>query len=143
MGETTVNGVRLAHEEFGDGPPVLLVCGTGQPAISWQLAQVPALSAAGYRVVTFDNRGMAPSGSPPPPYTVAGMAADTAALIEQLGIGPCFVAGASLGAFITQELALARPDLVRGAVMMGTFGRQDAFRRAVTRAWIELDESGV
>src|ERR1700676_1762647 len=71
------------------------------------------------------------------------MADDAAGLIEQLGLGPCRVAGYSLGALITQELALARPDLVRAAVMMGTMGRQDVFRRALTRSWVEQDESGI
>lgn len=135
--------VRLAYDTYGDGPPVVLVCGTGQAAYTWALFQVPALVEAGYRVVTFDNRGMPPSDCPAGPYTVAQMAGDVAGLIEALGLAPCRVIGLSLGAFITQELALARPDLLRAAVMMGTFGRQDAFRQAVTQAWIELDRSGI
>ena len=143
MAEARVNGVRLAYDVHGAGEPVVLVCGTGQPAFSWHAYQVPALTAAGYEVVTFDNRGVEPSEAPPGPYTVQGMAEDAAALIEELGLAPCRVAGLSLGALITQELALARPDLVRAGVMMGTLGRQDAFRRAVTRAWIEFDASGV
>src|SRR5688572_22810475 len=123
MPEATVNGVRLAYEVHGEGEPVLLICGTGQPAFSWTLHQVPALTAAGYQVVTFDNRGVAPSEEPEGPYTVEGMADDAAALIEHLGIGPCRVAGYSLGALIAQELALARPELVRSAVLMATMGR--------------------
>jgi pimeloyl-ACP methyl ester carboxylesterase len=143
MAEAIVNGVRLVYDVHGTGEPVVLVCGTGQPAFSWTLFQVPALTAAGYQVITFDNRGIAPSEEPAGPYTVQGMAEDAAALIEHLGLGPCRVAGLSLGAFITQELALARPDLVRAAAMMGTFGRQDAFRRALIRTWVEMDESGI
>ena len=143
MADATVNGVRLRYEIHGRGDPVLLVCGTGQPAVSWLPYQVPALTAAGYQVVVFDNRGRPPSDAPPGPYSVPLMAQDTAALIDHLDLGPCRVAGLSLGALITQELALARPDLVRAAVMMGTFGRQDAFRRALTRAWVELDEAGI
>ena len=112
MAEATVNGVRLAYDVHGEGDPVLLICGTGQPAFSWGLFQVPALTAAGYQVVTFDNRGMAPSDAPSGPYTVQGMADDAAALIEHLDLGPCRVAGYSLGALIAQELALARPELV-------------------------------
>jgi pimeloyl-ACP methyl ester carboxylesterase len=135
--------VNLSYQIEGEGEPVLLVCGTGQPAFSWGLHQVPALVQAGYRVVTFDNRGIEPSAVPEGPYSVEGLADDAAKLIEQLEIGPCRVAGLSLGAFITQELALARPDLVRAAVMMGTFGRQDVFRRAIMRAWVEFDESGI
>jgi pimeloyl-ACP methyl ester carboxylesterase len=143
--DVEVNGVRLAYDVHGDasGEVVLLVCGTGQPAFSWSFTQIPALTAAGYRVVTFDNRGMPPSEVPPPPYCVDDMVGDAAALIEALGIGPCLVAGTSLGAFITQELALARPDLVRGAAMLGTVGRQDVFLRAVTALSLELLETDV
>lgn len=143
MPDVVANGVRLAYEVTGDGDPVVLVCGTGQPAITWHLMQVPALTAAGYKVVTFDNRGMPPSDCPSGPYSVAEMAADAAGLIEALDLAPCRVAGLSLGAFITQELALARPEVVRGAVMMGTLGRQNAFLRANIASWIELDDSGI
>ncbi len=143
MAEADVNGVRLAYDVHGEGEPVLLICATGQPASAWSLFQVPALTAAGYQVVTFDNRGMAPSGTPPGPYTVQGMAEDAAALVEHLELGPCRVAGYSLGALIAQELALARPDLVRAAAMMATMGRQDVFRRALTESWVEQDLSGV
>jgi pimeloyl-ACP methyl ester carboxylesterase len=130
--EATVNGIRLFYRIDGpDGAdPVLLVCGTGQPAYSWQLGVVPRLTAAGYRVVTFDNRGVPPSESPPPPYSVAEMVADAGALLDHLDLAPCRVAGLSLGAFVTQELALARPDRVRAAAMMGTVGRSSALLRA-------------
>jgi pimeloyl-ACP methyl ester carboxylesterase len=143
MPEATVNGVRLAYDVHGSGEPIVLICATGQPAFAWTMSQVPAFTAAGYQVVTFDNRGMPPSDTPPGPYTVQGMAEDAAALIEHLDLGPCRVAGYSLGALIAQELALARPDLVRAAVMMATMGRQDVFRRALTRSWVEQDESGI
>ena len=143
MAEATVNGVRLAYDVHGEGEPVLLVCATGQPAFAWTMSQVPALNGAGYQVITFDNRGVEPSECPPGPYTVQGMAEDAAALIEHLGIGPCRVAGYSLGSLITQELALARPDLVRAAVMMATMGRQDVFRKALTQSWVEQDLSGI
>src|SRR5205823_6746333 len=110
---------------------------------TWQLFQVPALIGAGHRVVTFDNRGVPPSESPPAPYSVKQMAEDAAGVVEALGLAPCRVAGLSLGAFITQELALAHPELVRSAVMMGTVGRQSTFGRYLTRAWVEESEAGV
>ena len=64
----------------------MLVCGLSQPAAAWQLGMVPALTAAGYRVVTFDNRGVAPSSSPPAPYTVDEMVDDTVGLLDHLGL---------------------------------------------------------
>jgi pimeloyl-ACP methyl ester carboxylesterase len=143
MPDVDVHGLRLHYDEFGQGDPVLLVCGTGQQSFTWQLLQVPALTGAGYRVITFDNRGIPPSDCPPAPYSVKEMAEDAAGLIEELDLAPCRVAGLSLGAFITQELALAHPELVRSAVMMGTIGRQDTFGRHLTRAWVEESESGI
>ena len=119
MPEATVNGIRLAYEVHGEGEPVLLVCGLGQPAFSWHLSILPGLVAAGYRVVTFDNRGMSPSDSPPAPYTVAEMAGDIAALIEHLDLAPCRIVGYSLGAWIADVLAADRPHLVRAAACVG------------------------
>ena len=88
--------------------------------------------AAGRRIrsdITFENRGIPPSDVPEPPYSIEEMANDTAALIERLDIGPVPVVGFSLGALITQELALARPDLVTAAVVIGSLGRKDLVRR--------------
>jgi pimeloyl-ACP methyl ester carboxylesterase len=143
MPTADIGGVSLSYDVAGEGEPVLLVCGTGQPAFTWSMFQVPALVDAGYQAVTFDNRGVAPSDAPPPPYSVDQMVAEAAGVVEHLGLEQVRVAGLSLGAIITQELALARPDLVRCGVMMGTFGRQDVFRRAVIQSWVDLDNSGV
>ncbi|PIE25826.1 MAG: alpha/beta hydrolase [Micrococcales bacterium] len=138
-----VNGVRLSYEITGEGPPVLLVMGSGARGRMWHLHQVPALTAAGYRVVTFDNRGIRPTTAPPGPYSVADFVGDTAGLIEGLRLGRCHVAGMSLGAFVTQELALARPDLVASATMIGTRGRTDFAREMFSRGIIELLDAGV
>ena len=88
MPNAIVNGISIDYSMAGDGPPVLLICGTGQPADLW-FAQVADLTAAGHTVITFDNRGCGRSQAPPAPYLVADMAADTAGLIDHLGLGPC------------------------------------------------------
>jgi pimeloyl-ACP methyl ester carboxylesterase len=133
MPDATVNGIQLAYEVHGEGEPVVLVCGLGQPAASWQHSILPELVAAGYQVVTFDNRGMPPSASPPAPYTVADMAADTAALIEHLGVGPCHVAGYSLGAWIAEQLAADHSDVVRSIACIGGLNQTTAWERVECR----------
>jgi pimeloyl-ACP methyl ester carboxylesterase len=60
----------------------------GAPGSAWVPFQVPALVEAGFRVVTFNPRGVPPSQVPPPPYSVADMAADAAALVVELASGP-------------------------------------------------------
>lgn len=129
MPDVEVNGVRLAYSDEGNGDPVLLVCGLSQPAVTWQLGFTPALLAAGFRVIGFDNRGTPPSDTPPPPYTVADMALDTAGLIEVLGIAPVHVAGYSLGAWVAEALAWRRPELLRSASLIGGLNRTSAWER--------------
>jgi pimeloyl-ACP methyl ester carboxylesterase len=65
-------------------------------------------------------------------FTIADMVADTAALIESFGVGPAVVIGTSLGAKITQELALARPDVVKAAAMIATYGRNTPLQEAIS-----------
>src|ERR1700683_3313984 len=113
--------LTLTYEVAGDGEPLLLIAGCGQPAMAWHLSLVPALVAAGYRVVTFDNRGVEPSSSPPAPYSVDVMAADTVALLDHLGWHePVRVAGHSMGGWIAETLVLDHPERVRAAAFMGS-----------------------
>ncbi|GAA4212222.1 alpha/beta fold hydrolase [Microbispora amethystogenes] len=137
-----VNGITLGYDDYGSGDPVVLVTGTGAPGRIWRTHQVPALKAAGHRVVTVDNRGVPPSDLCPGGFTLDDMAADVAGLIEHLELGPCRVVGFSLGAIIVQELLLARPGLVRQAVLIASCGRTDAFVDAMTAAELELCDSG-
>lgn len=143
MPDAAVNGITLHYEEFGSGEPVLLIMGSGARGGVWRLYQVPALLAAGYRAITVDNRGIAPSSVCVEGFTIEDMVADTAGLIEHLGIAPCRVVGFSLGGMVVQELLLARPELVSQAVLIASRGRSDAMRDAITAAEAEMVESGV
>ncbi|MEU0410583.1 alpha/beta fold hydrolase [Streptomyces griseorubiginosus] len=144
-----VNGVRLNYYDNpppGSGasaPPVLLVMGSGGSGRAWHLHQVPALTAAGFRVISFDNRGIAPSDEGAEGFGIDDLVADTAALIEELRLGPCPVVGISMGAHIAQELAVSRPELVDRLVLMATRARSDALRTALCRAEMELYDQGV
>jgi pimeloyl-ACP methyl ester carboxylesterase len=138
-GETVCNGIRLSWESFGDGTPVLLIAGTGAPPITWQVEGfAPALVESGYRVVTFANRGIEPSESPPGPYSVAEMAVDAAQLIEGLDLSPCRVVGYSLGGQIAEELCYRYPDYVDEVVLLASAGRSTAFLRLHVRAQVDL-----
>ncbi|MDN3358647.1 alpha/beta hydrolase [Actinomadura sp. DC4] len=143
MAVVRINGVNLSFDDYGSGEPVVLVTGTGAPGRVWRTHQVPALRAAGYRPITVDNRGIPPTDTGPEGFTLHDMVADTAGLIEHLGIGPCRIVGFSLGAMVVQELLLARPDLVRRAVLMATRGRSDALAVAMSDAEIEMCASGI
>ncbi len=60
MGQVHAGGIDIAYDVHGDGTQgtVLLVCGTGQPAVMWgALGTTDTLTGAGYQVVTFDSVG--------------------------------------------------------------------------------------
>jgi pimeloyl-ACP methyl ester carboxylesterase len=117
----------------GAGEPLLLIAGCGQPAVAWHLGLVPALVSAGYCVATFDNRGVAPSSSPPAPYRVEEMADDALALLDHLGwVDPVRIAGHSLGGWIAETLALDHPERVRAAALMGSANQPTAWEVAIT-----------
>jgi pimeloyl-ACP methyl ester carboxylesterase len=142
MPDVAVNGVRLAYDDQGSGETVVLVCGLSQPAMTWQLGMAPALVDAGYRVVTFDNRGVPPSDTPPPPYSVDDLAADTAGLIEALDLAPAHVAGYSLGSWIAEVLAWKRPELLRSASLIAGLNRTSAWEKVRYDYHRELVASG-
>jgi pimeloyl-ACP methyl ester carboxylesterase len=137
------NGIRLAYQRTGRGERVLLIMGQAAGGNVWTMHQVPALTEAGYEVITFDNRGVPPSEVPPGDYSLADLVTDTAGLIDALEAGPCRVVGTSLGALIAAELAINRPDLVTCCVLMAVRGRADALRRALSAGERELRCSGV
>ncbi len=94
---------------------------------------MPALAAAGFTVVTYDNRGVAPSSSPPPPYSVDVMTDDAVALLDHLGWDePVRVAGHSMGGWIAETLVLDHPERVRAAAFMGSANEPTAWEVAIT-----------
>jgi pimeloyl-ACP methyl ester carboxylesterase len=120
--------INLAYDDRGSGEPVVFIAGSGGPGRTWLPHQVPVFLSAGYRVITFDNRGIGATENADG-FTTQTMVADTAALIESLGAVPARIVGVSMGAFIAQELMVARPELVRAAVLMATRGRLDRARQ--------------
>jgi pimeloyl-ACP methyl ester carboxylesterase len=134
--------MNLEYDDRGSGGPVLFIAGRGGAGRTWHLHQVPAFLAAGYRVITFDNRGVGATENATG-FTTQTMVADTAALIEQLDAGPAWIVAVSMGSYIAQELMLARPELVSRAVLMATGARQDRTRDLFRSAERELAESGV
>ncbi len=113
--------ISLHYESTGTGTgaPVLLVMGLGMNATGWWRT-VPVLSAAGLRVLTFDNRGVGRSDQGPGPYTTAAMADDAVAVLDAASVQRAHVYGISLGGMIAQEIALRHPNRVERLVLGAT-----------------------
>jgi pimeloyl-ACP methyl ester carboxylesterase len=134
MPQVDLPGVTIAYDVFGPdtGEPVVLVCGLSQPAFAWQLSLVPALTGAGYRVVTFDNRGVAPSSAPAAPYSVDDMVDDTIGLLDHIGLPRVRIAGYSMGGWVAETLASRCPERVEAAVFIGSCNVGTSWEKAVT-----------
>lgn len=92
----TDDGVRLAYEDTGDGPVVVLVNGYCAPATAWVLT-TDALVAAGYRVIAFDRRAHGESETPWWGQRMARHGRDIGELLDHLAVPAAALVGASMG----------------------------------------------
>jgi pimeloyl-ACP methyl ester carboxylesterase len=118
MPHVKLDNLTLYYEDHGRGTPLVMIRGVSTNADHWY-AQVPNLVAK-YRVITFDNRGVARSTDPGGDYTIADMAADTLGLMDALGLDKAHVYGLSMGGMIAQELAINHPDRIFGLILAAT-----------------------
>src|SRR5688500_19294836 len=95
-GTVRANGQELYFEIHGEGPPLVLVMGIGYDATRWTLAQVPGLAQM-FEVVIFDNRDVGRSSIATSPYTIADMADDVAALMDEFDFKRVHLLGLSMG----------------------------------------------
>ncbi len=91
-----VENVELHYTDQGSGRPVVLIHGWPLSGRSWE-NQVPALVAAGYRVITYDRRGFGESSQPWNSYTYDTLAADLDAVLTTLDLNDVTLVGFSMG----------------------------------------------
>ena len=139
MPMVSVNGVEIAFTEYGDpkDPALLMIQGLGLSSAAWPPSLITALTASGFRVITFDNRdsGLSqqmPSSDVPnvvlqylrsrlglrvkAPYQMTDMMCDVAGLLDNLKANPAHVVGMSMGGMIAQLLAIHEPRRVKSLV---------------------------
>jgi len=119
--EVQANGVRLHYVIVGPegGKPLVLLHGFPQ---SWRIWRnvIPALTAAGYRVVAADLRGYGDSEKPPGQagYDKGTMAADIHALVQHLGLGRFVLVGHDRGGRVARRYALDYPNDLAGVALL-------------------------
>jgi 3-oxoadipate enol-lactonase len=114
---TTTDGVRIYYEEHGTGEPLLLAYGIGGNAGMW-LPNVAAL-AARHRLILWEPRGHARSGSPADPvkYSFQRWTLDLKELMDHLRLRKAHVGGLSLGGGIATRFTLRFPARVRSLIV--------------------------
>lgn len=130
MPVAAINGHQMYYEVHGEGPPALCMGGWGSFCHGEERHLARGLTNH-YRVAIFDHRGIGESDDD---LTIEPStrlyAADVAGLLDHLGWRDVHIIGlVGLGACIAQELAIARPDLVRSMFNMGTWAKPDALFR--------------
>lgn len=134
-----LGGVRLHYEDTGEGELIVLIGGFGTNARYWS-GVVDDLS--GYRVVTFDNRGVGEteySG----PFTLDDMADDVIGLMDHLGIDGAHILGWSMGTLIGQSLALRHRGRVKSLTLVSAFQRSPARAEYVLGTFTAMAAEGV
>jgi pimeloyl-ACP methyl ester carboxylesterase len=108
-----LSDTRLHYVESGEGPLVVLLHGFPEFWFSWRF-QVPALAAAGFRVVAPDMRGYNLSSRPRgvPAYDIDCLAGDIRDLIRERGAESAFLAGHDWGAAVAWATAMNHPEVV-------------------------------
>ncbi len=112
-------GVEVNLLEMGRGFPLVLVHGVNASVYTWR-GNLAAL-AEGFRVLALDLPGCGFSDKPEDfPYTIEGCAEFLGRALEELGVESAFFLGHSLGGAVCQSLALGRPGLARGLVLISS-----------------------
>ena len=110
-----VPGGRLAAEDEGSGPPILLVHSAIVNRRAWDPV-VPLLVAAGYRVIRHDMRGFGESTTEDVEY---GPHEDIVAVLDHFGVGRAAIVGNSMGASFSLEALLESPERFVAFVWVG------------------------
>lgn len=117
----STNGIELSVHEAGEGPPIVLLHGFPGIAFTWR-HQIPALVAAGYRVIVPDLRGYGQSSMPErvEDYDIANLTGDVAGMMDAMGVEKAVVIGHDWGGLLAWQMALLHPNRVAGVASMNT-----------------------
>lgn len=113
----TVDGLRLHYVAGGEGRPLVLL--PGWPQTWWEFRKVmPALAAAGRRVIAVDLPGMGSSDKPASGYDKKSMAAAVHGLVRALGHDQVDIAGHDVGSQVAFSFAVNHPEATRKVALL-------------------------
>ncbi len=121
--------VRMAYMDVsaldaGTRGTVLLLHGKNFSAAYWE-ATIRALAQAGFRVIAPDQIGFGKSGKPDVHYSFDFLAANTARLLDALGIARVAVVGHSMGGMLAVRFARSYPQRTSRLILENPIGLED------------------
>jgi pimeloyl-ACP methyl ester carboxylesterase len=117
---TEVDGLDIAYERAGAGPPLVLLHGyVGDGPTLWR-RQLDGLCEQ-FTVVAWDAPGAGRSSDPPEAFGTAGYADCLAGFIDRLGLERPHVAGLSFGAILALALSRRHPAIPRSLVLASAY----------------------
>lgn len=124
-----VNGIALNVAVHGAGPALLLVHGFPDDMAVWR-RQIPALVAAGYKVIVPDMRGCGESDAPAArrDYRIELLVADLAGVLDALGVARVQLIAHDWGAVISWQFCMRHPDRVARYAALSV-GHPNAYAR--------------
>jgi aminoacrylate hydrolase len=139
MPKARLQDCEIYYEEFGAGPPLLLVAGLGGTGSYWE----PQLStlAKHFRVIVHDHRGTGQSTPSEITYSVEQMASDLIGLMDFLNIERAHLLGHSTGGAIGQVMAINNRERLLSLVIYASWTRCDPFMRRIFETRITLLET--
>lgn len=122
-GRVATGGEDIYFEAFGDvgAPAVMLTHGAGGNHAVW-FQQLPALTAAGYRVITWDTRGFGNSTFRTGVHGTEAAVADMRAVLDATGTDAVHLVGQSMGGWWTTGFTIAHRGRVRSLTLCNTVG---------------------
>lgn len=135
-----VNGITIAYEVMGDGPPLLLLTGLGGVGKSWGGHR--ERFGRNFLTIVPDHRGTGGSTRAADGYTIAEHAQDMAELLDTVGCDAAHIVGSSTGGAMALVMALDHPEFVRSLTLVSSWAGPDAyFRRqfALRKRVLELE----
>jgi pimeloyl-ACP methyl ester carboxylesterase len=127
MKKININGFKKAYSRHGKGAPLVLIHGYPLDHTTWN--DVLPLLENDFDVILPDLRGFGESELVEDQYTISDMASDIAGLLDALNIHKAFVAGHSMGGYISLAFARTYSQRVLGLGLVASQAIADTAER--------------